>query len=63
MIYNPMTTLLKDSQAHGLSIANGLSMLVHQGVRALEIWSEAPLYAAAMMTAARDALNLPSHYD
>jgi len=63
MIYNPMTTLLKDSQAHGLSIANGLSMLVHQGARALEIWSQAPVDAAAMMTAARDALNLPPHYD
>lgn len=64
MIYNPsQTTLLKEADAHGLATANGLSMLVHQGVRSLEIWSHAEVSAHAMMTAALHALDLPPRYD
>ncbi|MGJ8639460.1 MAG: shikimate dehydrogenase family protein [Opitutaceae bacterium] len=63
MIYNPaQTTLLKDADARGLSTANGLSMLVHQGARSLEIWSHAEVSSRAMMTAALHALNLPPRY-
>ncbi len=59
MVYNPpQTTLLRDAAALGLPHANGLSMLVHQGARALEIWTEAPVPAAVMDTAARAALKL-----
>jgi shikimate dehydrogenase len=36
--------------------ANGLSMLVHQGARALEIWTGAPVPAPAMMHAAEAGL-------
>lgn len=58
MIYNPAETrLLAAARARGLPAANGLSMLVHQGVRALEIWSEAPVPAKAMAQAV--GLNSP----
>ncbi|WP_156468939.1 shikimate dehydrogenase family protein [Cephaloticoccus capnophilus] len=40
MIYNPPETpLLHRARKLGLPRANGLSMLVHQGAKALEIWS------------------------
>lgn len=59
MVYNPpQTTLLRDAVALGLPHANGLSMLVHQGARALEIWTDAAVPAAVMDAAARAALNL-----
>ena len=64
MIYNPaQTTLLKAAEARGLQTANGLSMLVHQGARALEIWSHQAVNAHSMMKAALRALNLPPRYD
>jgi len=64
MIYNPSTTtLLKEASERGLPVANGLSMLVYQGVRSLEIWSHAKVDAHAMMTAACHALKLPPCYD
>jgi shikimate dehydrogenase len=62
MIYNPAeTSLLKQASARGLTVANGLSMLVHQGVRSLEIWSHTEVDAHSMMTAARHSLGLPPH--
>ena len=64
MIYNPSATaLLRQADARGLSIANGLSMLIHQGARSLEIWSHATVDAHAMMTAACHALKLPPCHD
>jgi shikimate dehydrogenase len=64
MIYNPSATaLLQQADARGLQIANGLSMLVHQGARALEIWSHVKVDAHAMMAAACHALKLPPRYD
>jgi shikimate dehydrogenase len=64
MIYNPSATaLLQQADARGLPIANGLSMLIHQGARSLEIWSHAKVDAHAMMTAACHALKLPPRYD
>ncbi|MGC6424255.1 MAG: shikimate dehydrogenase [Lentimonas sp.] len=64
MIYNPaQTTLLKEATAHGLATANGLSMLVHQGARSLEIWSHVEVSSHAMMTAALHKLNLRPRYD
>jgi len=57
MIYNPPETpLLAQARALGIPAANGLSMLVHQGVRALEIWSEAAVPVDAMRTAVRAAM-------
>jgi len=57
MIYNPPETpLLAQARALGIPAANGLSMLVHQGVRALEIWSEAAVPVEAMRTAVKAAM-------
>ncbi len=61
MIYNPPATeLMTLAKANGGHAANGLSMLVHQGARALEIWSDHPVSAQTMARAARAALE-PSH--
>ena len=60
MIYNPPETpLLQAAAALGLPRANGLEMLVHQGAKALEIWSgiPAPRTAPAMAAAARRAME------
>ena len=59
MIYNPpVTSLLRSAGALGTPTANGLAMLVHQGAKALEIWSgiPAPRTAPTMDRAARAAL-------
>jgi shikimate dehydrogenase len=54
-IYRPAETeLLRAAREAGAKVANGLSMLVHQGARAFEIWTKdkkAPL--AKMREAAR----------
>ena len=60
MIYNPPATrLIEEASARGLPAANGLSMLVHQGARSLEIWSKTAVDARVMMKAACHALKLP----
>ncbi len=57
MIYNPpRTPLLARADALQLPHANGLPMLVHQGVRALEIWSGTTVPVEAMRSAALAAL-------
>jgi shikimate dehydrogenase len=46
MIYRPAeTALVKDAKAAGCRTANGLGMLLHQGAKALELWTgqSAPL--------------------
>lgn len=41
MIYRPSeTAFLQTAKSAGCQVANGLGMLLHQGVKALEIWSE-----------------------
>jgi shikimate dehydrogenase len=59
MIYNPpQTALLRAAAALGVPNANGLSMLVHQGAKALEIWTGVPAekLAPTMAAAAQAAL-------
>jgi len=64
MIYNPAaTTLLETARARGMAVANGLSMLVHQGARSLAIWSHVDVDAHVMMLAACRALKYPPRYD
>jgi shikimate dehydrogenase len=66
MVYNPSETrLLKDARARGMAVANGLSMLVHQGARALEYWTDVPVDARTMRSAAEAALakNGKAPYD
>jgi shikimate dehydrogenase len=60
MVYNPpRTALLQAAATQGFPQANGLSMLVHQGAKALEIWSGVPANRTApiMMQAAHEALG------
>ncbi len=52
MIYRPAETpLLKAGQLEGCRVANGLGMLLHQGAKALEIWSGQPAPLDAMRRA------------
>lgn len=54
MIYSPPETpLLAAARGLGLPAANGLSMLVHQGARALEIWTGGEVPVAVMRQSAR----------
>ncbi len=58
MIYNPPETpLLRYATQLQLPTANGLSMLVHQGAKALEVWTgvKADLTAGTMAAALRAA--------
>ena len=58
MIYNPAeTAFLRSARALGMRTANGLSMLVHQAARSLEIWTEAEVPRSTMFAAARKALK------
>jgi len=60
MIYNPAeTTLLRQARERGMAAANGLSMLVFQGLRSLQIWSHGKPDARVMMAAATHALKRP----
>jgi shikimate dehydrogenase len=57
MIYRPaMTPLLKRAHNAGCRTANGMGMLLHQGVKALEIWSGQAAPVAAMKEALRKNL-------
>ena len=52
MIYRPAeTALLKSAKSAGCRTANGLGMLLHQGARALEIWTGKPAPVAVMRSA------------
>ncbi|HWW02941.1 MAG TPA: shikimate dehydrogenase [Candidatus Acidoferrum sp.] len=52
MIYRPAETpLLKLARAAGCRTANGLGMLLHQGARALELWTGRPAPMEAMRRA------------
>ena len=62
MIYNPARTLLlQQAAASGRQWANGLSMLVHQGARALEIWTQTKIPTSVMQAAAESALHQTIH--
>jgi shikimate dehydrogenase len=44
LVYNPLhTAFLQAAVAAGATVVNGLSMLIHQGLAALELWSKKPL--------------------
>ena len=52
MIYRPAETpLLRDAKAAGCKVANGLGMLLYQGVKALEIWTGQPAPVELMRAA------------
>ena len=57
MVYRPpQTALLRQAAELGLAHANGLSMLVHQGARSLELWTGATVPVPVMQAAAHAAL-------
>lgn len=59
MIYNPpLTPLLRAAAAAGIPHASGLGMLVHQGAKALEIWTGVPAAQTAPDMAAAAAAAL-----
>jgi shikimate dehydrogenase len=58
MIYKPArTALLKQAETLGMSISNGLGMLVYQGERSLQIWSRKNPSAIVMLEAVRIGMN------
>jgi len=60
MIYRPAeTALLRHARALEIKYANGLSMLVYQGARSLELWSGETAPTRIMHQAVRSALRSP----
>lgn len=58
MIYRPpQTALLKQAAELGLANANGLSMLIYQGARSLELWTGVTVPVSVMQAAAQSALS------
>jgi shikimate dehydrogenase len=56
-IYRPAETeLLRIAGSAGAKVANGLSMLLHQGARAFEIWTKRKAPLAVMRRALRAAI-------
>lgn len=57
MVYNPQETQLYiEAQKLGCAVKTGLSMLVHQGAKALEIWTGQKIDDQIMQKAAQNAL-------
>lgn len=57
MVYNPKETqLFIEAKKLGCSVATGLGMLVHQGAKALEIWTGERIDAQIMYKAGENAL-------
>jgi shikimate dehydrogenase len=57
-IYRPAETeLLRVAESAGATVANGLSMLLHQGARAFEIWTKRKAPLAVMRRALRAAMD------
>lgn len=58
VVFNPVETrLLQEAKGLGLATLDGLSMLVHQGVFAFELWTGEQAPIAVMKQALYDALN------
>jgi len=58
MIYRPrQTPLLRAAREAGCRAANGAGMLLHQGARALELWTGRPAPLAAMRAALEKSLD------
>jgi shikimate dehydrogenase len=60
MIYRPAETpLLRAAREEGCRVANGLGMLLHQGAKALEIWSGQPAPVEVMRRALEENVYGP----
>ncbi len=60
-IYSRETQLVLDAKAKGAKTSNGLSMLLHQGALAFEIWFNQPAPVAVMRAALLDYRKTSSH--
>jgi shikimate dehydrogenase len=61
MVYDPLeTTLLRDARARGCRTLGGLPMLVYQGARAFEIWTDRPAPVEVMREAVGLSRRIPS---
>lgn len=59
MIYNPWETrFLRRAREFNFPAANGLSMLVYQGARSLEIWTQVSVSVPVMDEAAKSGLKM-----
>jgi shikimate dehydrogenase len=57
-VYNPLKTrLVRDAEEVGATAIGGLSMLVHQGAQAFELWTEIEAPTSLMFEAARLTLE------
>ena len=57
LIYKPLKTrLLEEAEKRGHHVMNGLGMLIHQAILALEQFASMPLDAALMMAAVQKKL-------
>lgn len=57
IVYNRETELLQDARAAGAVAVDGVMMLVHQGAKALEIWTGRKAPVQVMERAVREALR------
>lgn len=58
LVYNPrQTQLLRQAQAAGAAISDGLGMLVHQGAEAFELWTQQPAPVEVMRAACEAVLD------
>ena len=57
IVYNRQTDLLLDARAAGAVAVDGVMMLVHQGAKALEIWTGKRAPVQIMESAVREALR------
>jgi shikimate dehydrogenase len=62
MIYRPAETLLlARARSAGVPVANGLGMLLYQGTKALELWTDQPAPVNAMREALESNIYGPDH--
>ncbi len=60
LIYNPAETeLLKRAKKASLRYSNGLGMLLYQGARSFELWTEKPAPVEAMKAALEEEIKKP----
>ncbi len=58
LIYNPpQTDLLRLARERGARVSNGLGMLLYQGVRSFELWTEKPAPLEVMRKALEEAVR------
>jgi len=58
IVYNPIETkLIRDAQATGATVVNGLEMLLYQGAASFEIWTQCKAPVEVMRNALLSKLS------